>query len=103
VLAFFFKKTKAQVKSVQFFVAMLLFLTLVAGLILGKSVSSEKILLSAFGSFMSAVFVSFIAFVGTAGLTKYQSIPGILRSIRFGNNEEDVEEIIKRSLYRLVK
>lgn len=92
VFAFFFKKAKAPVKPIQFFVAMLLFLVLVAGLILGKSVSDEKIVLSLVGSIMIAVFVSLLAFVGTVGNSKYQSIPGILRSVRFGKmDDEDLE------------
>lgn len=89
VFAFFFKKVKAPIKPIQYFVAMLLFLVLVSGLILGKSVSDEKFVLSLIGSILIAVFVSFLALAGTVGKTKYQSIPGILRSVKFGKKDDD--------------
>lgn len=91
VIAFFFRGKKAPVKPVQFFLSLLLFLVIVSALILGKSSYIESIPLSAVGSFVIAFLLSLIAFVGAAGTVERQSISGILRTVRFGN-QPDLDE-----------
>ncbi|MCQ2068540.1 MAG: AraC family transcriptional regulator [Bacteroidaceae bacterium] len=103
VLSFFFRKSKAPVKPIQFFLSLLLFLILVTALILGKSSYIENVPLVAIGSFMIAFFLSLIAFVGTAGAVEGQSIPGILGMVRFGGNavaaysEDDTDNSVKEA------
>ena len=93
VMGFFFNKRRAPVKPVQFFLALLLFLIVVSALILGRDNSLDTVFLTALGSFLVAFFVSMIAFVGTAGTSERQSIPGILRMLRFGQSDEELEEL----------
>lgn len=93
VMGFFLKKRRVPVKPVQFFLALLLFLIVVSALILGRDNSLDTVFLTALGSFLVAFFVSMIAFVGTAGTSERQSIPGILRMLRFGQSDEELEEL----------
>ena len=86
--SFFFRGRKAPLKPVQYFLALLLFLVVVTALILGKSSIAENPVLVAVGSVFIAVVLSLIAFVGTVGSGDNRSIPGILRTIRFGANED---------------
>ena len=89
VLSFFFKGKKAPLRPVQFFLALLLFLIIVSALILGKSNFIENVLLAAAGSFAIAVLLSLIAFVGAAGTAERRSISGILRTVRFGGQDDE--------------
>ena len=73
---------------VQYCFALLLFLIVVSSLILGRDNSLDTVFLTALGSFLVAFFISMIAFVGTSGVVEYQSIPGILRKVRFGKDDE---------------
>ena len=84
VLSFFFRKAKASVKPIQYFLSLLLFLILVTALILGKSSYIESVPLVVIGSIIIAFVLSLIAFVGVAGTVERQSIPGILKVVRFG-------------------
>lgn len=93
VMGFFFNKRRVPVKPVQFFLALLLFLIVVSALILGRDNSLDTVFLTALGSFLVAFFVSMIAFVGPAGTSERQSIPGILRMLRFGQSDEELEEL----------
>ena len=69
--------------------ALLLFLIIVSALILGKSNFIENVLLAAAGSFAIAVLLSLIAFVGAAGTAERRSISGILRTVRFGGQDDE--------------
>ena len=89
VLGFLFKRRKAPVRSIQYFMSLLLLLVVVSSLILGRDNSLDTVFLTALGSFLVALFISMIAFVGTAGLQEYQSIPGLLSSVRFGRKDEE--------------
>ena len=89
VLNFFFKKRKAPIRPVQYFLALLLFLIMVSALILGRDNSLDTVFLTALGSLLVAFFVSMIAFVGTVGTVEYQSIPGILKMVRFGQPDDE--------------
>ncbi|MBO7437386.1 MAG: helix-turn-helix transcriptional regulator [Bacteroidaceae bacterium] len=89
VMDFLFKRRKAPVKPVQYFMALLLFLIVVTALILGRDNSLDTIPLTALGSILVALFLSMVAFVGTAGTQEYQSIPGLLNAVRFGREFED--------------
>ena len=86
--SFFFKGKKAPLKPVQYFLALLLFLIVVTALILGKPIVVESAFRAAVGCILVAVLLSFIAFVGTVGDARNRSIPGILRTIRFGATED---------------
>ena len=90
--SFFFRGTKAPVKPVQLFVALLLFLILVSALILGKSSYIENVVLAALGSLFIAFLLSMIAFIGTVGGVESNSIRGILRTVRFGGESLPDEE-----------
>lgn len=92
MLSFYFKKSKAPLKPVQYFQSLLLFLVVVSALILGKSSYIESVPLAAVGSLAIAFFLSMIAFVGTAGRTERQSISGILRTVSFGGQIEPEDE-----------
>lgn len=99
VTGFLFRKKKAPIRPVQYFLALLMFLIVVPALILGRDNTLDTVALTALGSFLVAFFISMIAFVGTAGTSEYQSIPGILKMVRFGaaddyedNAEEDAAE-----------
>ncbi len=89
VMDFLFRRRKAPVKPVQYFMALLLFLIVVTALILGRDNSLDTIPLTALGSILVALFLSMVAFVGTAGTQEYQSIPGLLNAVRFGREFED--------------
>ena len=86
--SFFFRGKKAPLKPIQYFLALLLFLIVVTALILGKAIVVESVARSAAGCILVAVILSMIAFVGTVGDARNRSIPGILRTIRFGANED---------------
>lgn len=92
VWGFLFRRRKASVMPVQYCFALLLFLIVVSSLILGRDNSLDTFFLTALGSFLVAFFISMIAFVGTSGVVEYQSIPGILRKVRFGKDDEAVLE-----------
>lgn len=93
VLGFFFSHRKAPIRPIQFFLALLLFLIIVTALILGRDNSLDTVFLTALGSFLVALFVSLIAFVGAAdNIDEYQSISGIMKTVRFGKHEEKAEE-----------
>lgn len=89
ILSFFFRKRKAPLKPVQYFLALLLFLIIVSALILGKNSYIENVPLAAIGSLAIAFLLSLIAFVGAAGSGERQSITGILRTVRFGTQPDD--------------
>ena len=86
--SFFFRGKKAPLKPVQYFLALLLFLVVVTALILGKASITENPILVAVGSVFIAVVLSLIAFVGTVGSADKRSIPGILRTVRFGADDD---------------
>ena len=86
--SFFFRGKKAPLKPIQYFLALLLFLIVVTALILGKPIVVESAVRAASGCILVSVILSFIAFVGTVGDARNRSIPGILRTIRFGANED---------------
>ena len=88
VWGFLFRRRKSSVLPVQYCMALLLFLIVVPALILGKDNSLDTVFLTALGSFLVAFFDSMIAFVGTSGAAEYQSMPAILRRIRFGVDED---------------
>ena len=98
VWGFLFKRRMAPVRPVQFFMSLLLFLVVVSALILGKDNSLDTIPLTALGSILVALFVSMIAFVGTAGSQEYHSIPGLLNSVRFGRKTDDEETVFEEVL-----
>lgn len=82
--AFYFKGTRAPLRPVQYFQALLLFLIIVSALILGKTSYIENVPLAAAGSIAIAFFLSLIAFVGAAGTAERQSVSSILKMVRFG-------------------
>ena len=95
VTGFLFRKKKAPIRPVQYLLALLMFLIVVPALILGRDNTLDTVALTALGSFLVAFFISMIAFVGAAGTSEYQSIPGILKMVRFGaadDYEDDAEE-----------
>lgn len=98
VMGFLFKRRKAPVRPVQFFMSLLLFLIVVSALILGKDNSLDTIPLTALGSFLVALFLSMIAFVGAAGSQEYHSIPGLLNAVRFGGKADDEEAAFEEVL-----
>lgn len=98
VMGFLFKRRKAPVRPVQFFMSLLLFLIVVSALILGKDNSLDTIPLTALGSFLVALFLSMIAFVGAAGSQEYHSIPGLLNAVRFGRKADDEEAAFEEVL-----
>lgn len=98
VMGFLFKRRKAPVRPVQFFMSLLLFLIVVSALILGRDNSLDTIPLTALGSFLVALFLSMIAFVGAAGSQEYHSIPGLLNAVRFGRKGDDEEAAFEEVL-----
>lgn len=86
--SFFFRGRKAPLKPVQYFLALLLFLVIVTALVLGKSNIADNPVLIVVGCIFVSVVLSLLAFVGTVGSGDNRSIPGILRTIRFGANED---------------
>ncbi len=92
VTGFFFKSKKAPVKPVQFFIALLLLLLVVSALVLDRSSVMDNLPLLITGCIILAVLISLLSFVGTAGTSDYQSIPGILKTVRFGMVEEEKDE-----------
>ena len=92
VTGFFFKRKKAPVKPVQFFIALLLLLLVVSALVLDRSCVMDNLPLLITGCIILAVLISLLSFVGTAGTSDYQSIPGILKTVRFGMVEEEKDE-----------
>ncbi len=92
VAGFFFKRKKAPVKPVQFFIALLLLLLVVSALVLNRSSVMDNLPLLITGCIILAVLISLLSFVGTAGTSDFQSIPGILRTVRFGMVEEEKDE-----------
>ena len=92
VTGFFFNRKKAPVKPVQFFIALLLMLLVVSALVLNRSCVMGNLPLLIAGCILLAVLISLLSFVGTAGTSDFQSIPGILRTVRFGMVEEEKDE-----------
>lgn len=92
VMGFYFRGMKAPLRPVQYFQSLVLFLILVPALILGKRVYIDSVAVTFIASFVIAVLISLIAFVGTTGRTERQSIPGILNTVRFGGKYTDDQE-----------
>lgn len=84
VMGFYFRSKKAPLRPVQYFQSLVLFLILVPALILGKRVYIDSVAVTLIASIMISVLISLIAFVGTTGRLEHQSIPGILKTVRFG-------------------
>jgi len=95
--SFFFRGKKAPLKPVQYFLALLFFLVVVTALILGKASIAENPILVAVGSIFLAVVISMISFVGTVGSSDKRSIPGILRTVRFGVEEDSDQVSVEES------
>lgn len=84
VMGFFFKGRKAELVPVQYFQTLIILLVIVPALLLGRRCYVDNYLMSVSACFFLAFFVSMIAFVGTAGKVKEQSIGGLLEAVRFG-------------------
>ena len=96
--SFFFRGKKAPLKPVLYFLALLFFLVVVTALILGKASVAENPILVAVGSIFLAVVISMISFVGTVGSADKRSIPGILRTVRFGVEEDPDQVSVEESV-----
>jgi AraC-like DNA-binding protein len=95
--SFFFRGRRAPIRPAQFLLALLLFLILVPALLLGRKIYIDSLLITVVGSVLIAVIISLIAFIGTAGRKERQSIPGILKTVRFGVQYEDDPELVPES------
>ena len=85
VLGFFFKGQKCEIVPVQYFLALIILLTVTPSLLLGRRCYVNSLVLTLSACVFLAFFLSMIAFVGTAGQQKKRSIKGLLKSVRFGN------------------
>jgi len=91
IMGFLFKRRKAPVRPLQYFISLMLFLVIVPSLVIGKDSLLNTVPVKILGSFIVALLISMIAFVGTAGTQEYQSIPGLLNSVRFGKKANGAE------------
>ncbi len=85
VFGFFFKGQKCEVVPIQYFLTLIILLTIVPAQLLGRRCYVDSFLLTISACLFLAFLLSMIAFVGTAGLQKKQSIKGLIKSVRFGD------------------
>lgn len=84
-MAFIFAGHRANLVPVQYFFALVIFLIIVPATVLGKSCYSGNIFITAAACVLTAVALTMMALVGSAGPMEKQSISGILETIRVGN------------------
>ena len=84
VMGFFFKGQKSELIPVQYLLTLILLLVIVPALLLGRRCYVDDYFITIAACIFLAFFVSMIAFVGTAGKVKEQSIRGLLDSVKFG-------------------
>ena len=75
---------KSELIPVQYFLTLILLLVIVPALLLGRRCYVDDYFITIAACIFLAFFVSMIAFVGTAGKVKEQSIRGLLDSVKFG-------------------
>lgn len=84
VFGFFFKGQKCEVAPIQYLLALIILLIVIPALLLGRRCYVDSIFLTFSACLFLAFLLSMIAFVGTAGYQKKQSVKGLLKSLRFG-------------------
>lgn len=93
VLGFFFKGKKSDLVPVQFLLNLIILLTIIPALLLGGKCYVDSVPVTFAACFFLAFFLSMISFVGTAGSVRRQSIPGLLKTLRFGGSDEDTSSL----------
>ena len=94
VSGFFFKKQKAKLVPVRYFLTMLILLIVISALVLGKGAYMDNVTLVILCCLLLAFLLSMLAFVCTVGSVERHSIPGILKLVRFGNIQSDAETVV---------
>lgn len=84
-MAFIFAGHRANLVPVQYYLALVIFLIIVPATVLGKNCYSGNIFITAAACVLTAVALTMMALVGSAGPMEKQSISGILETIRLGN------------------
>ena len=84
VFGFFFRGRRCEIVPVQYLLTLIILLTIVPALLLGRRCYVDSIIMSFSACLFLAFFLSMDAFVGLAGQQKKQSIRGLIRSVRFG-------------------
>lgn len=85
VFGFFFKGQRCEIVPVQYFLTVIILLTIIPALLLGRRCYVNSVLMTVSACLFLASLLSLIAFVGTAGQQKKQSLKGLLKSMRFGD------------------
>ena len=88
VMAFFFKGKKSDLVPVQYLLTLILLLTIIPALLLGGRCYVDSVAVTFAACFFLAFFLSMICFVGTAGSVRRQSIPGLLKAVKFASGED---------------
>ena len=88
VFGFFFKGQKCEVAPIQYLLTLIILLIVIPALLLGRRCYVDSIFLTFSACLFLAFLLSMIAFVGTAGYQKKQSVKGLLKSLRFGGNND---------------
>ena len=86
VFGFFFKGQRCEIVPVQYFLTVIILFTIIPALLLGRRCYVNSLFMTVSACLFLASFLSMIAFVGTAGQQKKQSLKGLLKSMRFGDN-----------------
>ena len=84
VFGFFFKGQRCEIVPVQYFLTVIILLTIIPALLLGRRCYVNSVLMTVSACLFLASLLSLIAFVGTAGQQKKQSLNGLFKSMRFG-------------------
>lgn len=89
VLGFFFKGKKTDIVPVLYLLTLIMLLTIIPALLLGGKCYVVSVPLTFAACFFLAFFLSTICFVGTAGSARRQSIPGLLKTVKFGSSDDE--------------
>ena len=99
VLGFFFAGKKCQLVSALYILTLLLLLTVVPVLIIGKGFYTGKVMVTLVFCIFLTVVISLIALIGSAGRLGVGSIGGILHMVRFGVNTSDMDDFLMAGSY----
>jgi AraC-like DNA-binding protein len=85
VFGFFFKGQKCEIVPVQYFLTVIILITIIPALLLGRRCYVNSYFMTVSACLFLAFLLSMIAYVGTAGQQKKQSLKGLFKSMRFGD------------------
>lgn len=93
IIRFFLKRdARISLMPIQFFLNLVILLIIVPALLLGRRCYVDNVLITFAACVFLATFVCLIGFIGSAGYAKKISFSGLFNQLRFGEQENGVDE-----------